>query len=472
MMIDGKDRARARRFFDDAARTCKLALLGACALLLGCGGAPPAPAPAAPSAPAAAATTVAAAPAAPEATAAAVQAAADAAFEYGYPLTETMRVCDLHPFVNWLHRREKLSTPQDTSVVLPNNDTLYATACAYLGAGWVTITMPPARGRYQSVQVFDAYTTTAALRGPKQVPVAGAQYVLHLRGSSEAGLPDGVPVIEVNTPFAFVLFRTLVNGPADLAEAAAAQTGLAVTARSSGTPVRGSAAAADSPGQDFFLKLMLRLAQNPPPASEAALIASFATAGIRPSLTPDAAGATAQQRAAWEAAYTNGLARLTTSMKSLSSTRGSWSFLDPNLATPGTNYALRALTARVGLFALPPSESIYPSVTADGNTAHVLQLPRGWPPTDPRGFWSLTMYDERGFLLETASNRYSISNRTPGIHVEKDGSLKLYLQCKDPGGAKTANWLPAPCGKFSATMRLYLPTAAALEPSFTLPPLS
>jgi hypothetical protein len=102
----------------------------------------------------------------------------------------------------------------------------------------------------------------------------------------------------------------------------------------------------------------------------------------------------------------------------------------------------------------------------------VLQLPRGWPPIDPRGFWSLTMYDENGFLVENASKRYSISNRTPGIHVENDGSLKLYLQCKDPGGARTANWLPSPCGTFSATMRLYLPTAAALEPSFTLPPLS
>jgi len=225
---------------------------------------------------------------------------------------------------------------------------------------------------------------------------------------------------------------------------------------------------------------MLRLAQNPPPASEAGLIASFAAAGIRPSLTPDAAGATAEQRAAWDAAYTRGLAGLTASKPSLSSTRGSWTFLDPNLATPGTNYALRALTARVGLFALPPSESIYasvyasvyPSVTSDGNTAHVLELPRDWPPTDPRGFWSLTLYDERGSLFENASHRYSISNRTPGIHFEKDGSLKLYLQCKDPGGARTANWLPSPCGTFSATMRLYLPTAAALEPSFTLPPLS
>jgi hypothetical protein len=32
--------------------------------------------------------------------------------------------------------------------------------------------------------------------------------------------------------------------------------------------------------------------------------------------------------------------------------------------------------------------------------------------------------------------------------------------------------LPAPCGPFSLSMRLYMPTAAALDPSFTLPPLT
>ena len=37
---------------------------------------------------------------------------------------------------------------------------------------------------------------------------------------------------------------------------------------------------------------------------------------------------------------------------------GGWSFPDPNIATPGTNYALRAVVTRYELFALPPSESL------------------------------------------------------------------------------------------------------------------
>jgi len=456
-----------------------LVRIGACAGLLGCGGtASPATttaatptAPTATAAPTTTATTSKPAPATPDPGPADLQAVADAAFEYGYPLTETMRVCDLFPAVNFVHRRRTLATPQDTAVVLPNNDTLYASSCVYLGASWVTLTMPPAHGRYQSVQVFDAYTTTAALRGPHQVPAAGAKYILHLKGSSTAGLPDGIPIVEVATPYAFVLFRTLVNGPTDLADAAAAQDGVDVTAHATDAPVRAGETPGGSPAQEFFEKLMQRLAQNPPPAAEAALVASFATAGVRPSLTPAGSDATPAQRAAWETAYTQGLARLAAAAQAPRALRGAWAFPDPNVATPGTNYTLRAITARVGLFALPPSESIYPSTTAAGTTSHVLALPRNWPPIDPKGFWSLTMYNSNGFLVDNAIHRYSISNRTPGAHLEPDGSLKIYLQCTDPGGAKTANWLPAPCGRFSVTMRLYLPTGAALEPSFTLPPL-
>jgi hypothetical protein len=402
---------------------------------------------------------------------AALQAAADAAFEYGYPLTEVMRVCDLHPAVNRLDLRRRLSTSASRNVIRPNNDTLYGGACAYLGAGSVEISMPPAHGRYMSVQVFDAYSNTVALFGPREVPAGGARYLLHLLGTSRAGLPDGAPVVEVGTPYAYVLFRTLVNGPSDLAAALAVHGGAGVRAVSADAPSRPPRRAAPTPAQEFFETLMLRLAQNPPPASEAALVASFATAGIHPSMDPSTAGAPPESLAAWESAYARGFEKLDREEMALRSPRGTWTAPDPRLATPGSNYALRALTARFGLFALPPRESVYLSTGGDARVAHVLHLPAGWPPIDPRGFWSLTMYDEHGFLVENTIHRYALGDRTPGIRRRPDGSLSIYIQCDDPGGERTANWLPAPCGRFAVMMRLYLPTAAALAPSFTLPPL-
>ncbi|MGC4090953.1 MAG: DUF1214 domain-containing protein [Polyangiaceae bacterium] len=399
-----------------------------------------------------------------------VQAAADAAFEYGYPLTEMMRVCDTHPAVNHAFPKTALATPEETTIVLPNNDTLYTTACLYLGGGWVKLTMPPRNERYMSAEIFDAYTNNVALASARDLPAAGQSYILHQAGTSLDGIPDGLPVWEVPTPYAFALIRTLVNGPSDLDAAVDVERGISFTPSSNTAPVPFVPAPSSTTAQDFFLKLMGRLAQNPPPKSESDLVASFDKAGVRPSLTPDLAQVSDVQLAAWETAYANGFNKLQTAAPKVNSQRGQWSFPNPKLAMPGNDYALRAVIARYGIFPLPPTESIYPRTQGDGSVPHVLHLPAEWAPIEQGGFWSLTMYSN-GYLVDNPINRYSIGDRTPGVVREADGTLKLYLQCTDPGGELSANWLPTPCGPFSMTMRLYLPTAVAQDATFTLPEL-
>jgi hypothetical protein len=177
-----------------------------------------------------------------------------------------------------------------------------------------------------------------------------------------------------------------------------------------------------------------------------------------------------EQKAAWELAYTNGFTKIEAEAMTVNDMRGDWSFPNRNLTMPGTNYALRAVIARFGIFPLPPTESIYPRANADGNTPRVLHLPSDWAPIDSGGFWSLTMYSN-GYLFDNPINRYSIGDRTPGVQKESDGTLKIYVQCSDPGGALSANWLPAPCGPYSITMRLYLPNETAQAPSFMAPAL-
>jgi hypothetical protein len=76
-----------------------------------------------------------------------------------------------------------------------------------------------------------------------------------------------------------------------------------------------------------------------------------------------------------------------------------------------------------------------------------------------------------GYLSANPIQRYSIGDRTPGVRRESDGSLKIYVQSDDPGGARSSNWLPAPQGRYSMTMRLYRPTEAALDSRFTIPSL-
>ncbi|CAN5130366.1 DUF1254 domain-containing protein [soil metagenome] len=409
---------------------------------------------------------------------ASVQDAANAAFQYGYPLTETMRVCDLSPNLNQLSYKTTLSTAADRSVVKPNNDTLYGLACIYLGSSWAVVTMPPANGRYMSLQVLDAYTNNVAVLGPRQIPTPGSQYVLHLIGSSTEGMPPGVPVIEMPTHYGYIITRTYVEGSSDLNAAVVAQKGITLVANSPVVPSR-AAPTGSTPGTDFFLKLMFRLAQNPPPASEKVLIASFVPAGIVATTSPSISNATPAQIAAWESAYTSGLRTLNSGTGSTGTAKGIWGTAAQNIGNFGTDYAFRAFIAKVGLFALSPSEATYLSastnsfgVSLDGRVGYTLTLPgTGWPPVTAPGFWSLTMYGADNFLVENSINRYSIGGRTPGLKYEPDGSLNIYVQCTDPGGARTSNWLPAPCGPYGVTMRLYMPTAAVLNGTYVMPPL-
>ena len=91
------------------------------------------------------------------------------------------------------------------------------------------------------------------------------------------------------------------------------------------------------------------------------------------------------------------------------------------------------------------------------------------PPVD--AFWSLTMYDAEGFPVANAINRFAIGDRD-ALKYNSDGSLDLFIQHDDPGGDRTANWLPAPsAGALGLTMRLYAPKPAVLDGSWTPPPL-
>jgi len=51
-----------------------------------------------------------------------------------------------------------------------------------------------------------------------------------------------------------------------------------------------------------------------------------------------------------------------------------------------------------------------------------------------------------------------------------DGALDIWIGRSDPGGARTANWLPAPKnGPFALTLRAYLPHAELLSGAYRLP---
>jgi hypothetical protein len=83
-------------------------------------------------------------------------------------------------------------------------------------------------------------------------------------------------------------------------------------------------------------------------------------------------------------------------------------------------------------------------------------------------FWSLTMYDEDGYLIDNPIKRQAVGDRGK-FTFGADGSLTVYLQSESPGKDKEENWLPCPKGPFKLILRLYGPKKEVLDGNWQPP---
>ena len=157
------------------------------------------------------------------------------------------------------------------------------------------------------------------------------------------------------------------------------------------------------------------------------------------------------------------------------SSENNWVVVRDGIGVYGTEYSVRAFVSLIGLGALTPAEAAYPNTMKDssgdplnGRNRYRIHYAAGkTPPVD--AFWSLTMYDEHGFLIENPINRYAIGDRDP-LKFNTDGSLDILIQHEPPGQGEQ-NWLPAPAEAFAVTLRLYLPKDDFLNGTWKLPPI-
>jgi hypothetical protein len=80
--------------------------------------------------------------------------------------------------------------------------------------------------------------------------------------------------------------------------------------------------------------------------------------------------------------------------------------------------------------------------------------------------------DGQSFFTENALKRYAIGDRTPGLKTNDDGSLDIWIGHRNPGAERQANWLPAPLGPFTMTLRAYLPAPTLLNGDYHVPPVA
>ncbi|MGH1374289.1 MAG: DUF1254 domain-containing protein [Cellvibrionaceae bacterium] len=150
-----------------------------------------------------------------------------------------------------------------------------------------------------------------------------------------------------------------------------------------------------------------------------------------------------------------------------------WFVIREGIGRYGQDYKSRAFVALYGLGALPPEEASYPNTrhdssyqTLSGQYKYRIEWDRDQLP--PVGaFWSLTIYDDEGYMVENPINRYRIGSNNQ-LNWNADGSLQLQLQNTSPDSAKS-NWLPVPEGSFNIVLRMYWPQQSFLDGDWQLP---
>jgi len=149
----------------------------------------------------------------------------------------------------------------------------------------------------------------------------------------------------------------------------------------------------------------------------------------------------------------------------------------------GTDYRTRTAVAKSNVFVNRRRETAYYFLDVDaegrrleGGRQYRLTFPRGsLPPA--RGFWSLTVYDERHALPEETGGRHSLGSRTKSLHYGPDGSLTITIGPAAEGldmassPAANHNRLTTPAQGFSLYLRLYWPEPSVVEGAWSPPAL-
>ena len=426
------------------------------------------------------------------------------AYIYGFPLVSMVRLVDYSSSpnvppapgrgpINTFSSFPNFPTPNFTDIVTINVDTLYSFGLLNLAKEPVVLQVPPISGRYYTLQFIDAYTNNFLYIGSRLNDTTGGTYLIS--GPNWKGdVPSGMKEIKSPTNTVDIGGRIFVNGTADVPNVNAIQAKLILTPLSvfgrnttspqtvtpetnvsKQVPIGPQPALIPTTGIKIYDEISKDMADNPPPAADSKVLAKFATIGIGPGLTPsDTKNDTI--RAALENGIAEGEKLINEKVQYLGMNVNGW-LVNLDLGDFGTDYLLRAATVIYGIGANSPEEAVYPGTVTDnegqnltGTHNYLIHFDKGQTPP-VNAFWSITMYNNKSYLVENPINRYGIGQYTEGLKYNPDGSLDIFIQNASPGADKESNWLPSPSEEFKLVLREYNPQEPILKGEYQIPPV-
>ena len=419
------------------------------------------------------------------------------AYEYGIPIVDTDRIFRTNTSVskpdhsgdapvNQFSHADALAKPENRDVVAPNHDTLYSIAWLDLKRQ-PQILHAPKMKRFYVFELVSPWTENFRNIGTITGQQDGGDFAIVGPGF-HGKLPRGVTKVKSPYDRVWMIGRTYIKDEADTKRVNKIQSKYGLqplktygrkykppVIKPVDTTVDHPPIAGLGPGQDplaFYSSLGRLMRKFPPPAADAPLLDELAAIGVGPGLDPATDTAlSAETLQGMRDAVTQGPANIQAQIaKHYVDEFGLHNgYLMANIGNYGTDYALRAMTDKIGVGALKPKIAIYAfTQTASdltplvGGSRYVLHLPADQLPIPAKQFWSVTMYDSEVFLVPNPLDRYLINNRSD-LHVNQDGSLDIYVQSEQPTNPQQAqNWLPSPPtgGGFRLIWRFYEPGEA------------
>lgn len=417
------------------------------------------------------------------------------AYIFAYPLVlmdatrnSMAKLSPSSPHSNHLHHLRDLPTHEFRTVVRPNNDTLYSIAWFDLSQEPQVIATPDMGDHYYVLPFMDAWTNVFSSIGTRTTGNRAQQFVL-VGPDWQGELPEHLERIDSPTNMVWMIGRIEVKDLTNPQPVFQLQDQLLLTSLadwhndqwrrniSESSQTKSFTDTLSPPeqinaleAQPFFNQFSLLLAKQRASTKDDGAIDNLAKLGIR-------AGQTFEPNRYKNWLMNFAIDRAREKLVDVATQRepneNNWFVIRDGIGRYGEDYNSRAFVALYGLGALPPEEASYPNTRHDshhqalsGRHKYRIQWDRDQLP--PVGaFWSLTIYDDNGYMVKNPINRYRIGSNNK-LHWNSDGSLQLQLQNTSPDRVNS-NWLPVPEGGFNIVLRMYWPQQSFLEGEWQLP---